>query len=111
MKKILTAIKNLPPQMQMMLGLMGLSTPIGAIYLLQRFLFPHTPTIFIIAGIGVVVAVVCGISWLVAKGLSGRGRKRTRQLEADLASTAGSGLASMDVRAAIKDNNEKFFRA
>ena len=111
MKKLIAMFKGLPPELRMMIAMAGLGTPLGAIYLLQRFMFPKTPMIFIILGVAAVVAVICVLAFVLSK-IFGRGaKKRTKRMESELASDATSGPAAMDVRAAIKDNNDRYFRA
>src|SRR5215510_791338 len=111
MKKILQMIKNLPPELRMMLALAGLGTPLGAIYLLKRFLFPNTPTIVLIFIIAGVIAGLALLGFLIKKIFGVRGRKRNQSMASELAREDRTGPVSMDVRASIKANNEKFFNA
>ncbi len=115
MKRLLTAFKNLPPEMRMVLALAGLASPIGALYLLQRIwktLFGYTPpTLYLILGLAAVIAVISVIGFLFSRVI-GRGKiKRSRRMANELASGSESGPVSMDLRAAVKSNNEKFFTA
>ena len=111
MRKLIQMFKGLPPEMRMMIAMAGLGTPLGAIYLLQRFVFPKTPMIYIILGVAVVVGVLCLLGFIIAR-LFGRGkRKRAKKMAADLADESTAGPVGMDVTAAIKANNEKYFSA
>lgn len=67
MKKLLQALRDLPPEVRTMVAMAGLGTPLGAIYLLRRFVFPGTPLIYIILGVGAVVAVICLLGFLIDK--------------------------------------------
>ena len=111
MKKLLTMFKNLPPEVRMMVAMAGLGTPMGAIYLLKRILFPTTPLIYIILGIAAVLGLLALVGWLISKGFTRGKRKRSKKMGADLAESGAAGPVAMDVRATIKSNNEKFFSA
>ena len=111
MKKLLKMYKGLPREMKMMIAMAGLSSPLGAIYLLKRFLFPQTSTFFIIIGVAAVIAVLGLLGLLISKIFGRKSRKRSRKMAADLAADSGAGPVSMDVGAAIKANNDKFFGA
>ncbi|HUU83395.1 MAG TPA: type VI secretion protein IcmF/TssM N-terminal domain-containing protein [Phycisphaerae bacterium] len=111
MKKLLQLYRGLPREVQMMVAMAGLGTPLGAIYILQRFLFPGMPLFFVILIVGGAVLGICLLAFLLSR-IFGRGkRKRGQKLAADLAADAEGGMAAVDVRAAIKANNEKFFTA
>jgi len=109
LKKLLDAYKGLPPETRMMLALMGLGTPVGLIYCLARVL--HLPTTHIIIGLLGIVLVLGLIGFIVSRLFGIRKRKRARKMASDLAEADDAGPVSMDVRAAIKANNEKFFSA
>ncbi len=109
MKKLLGFYKNIPPEMRVFIAMAGLGTPIGVIYLLKRHLFPNASIFVIIIGVFAAVAILGGIAWLCMKLFGGSSRKRQKKMEAQLASGAESGPVSLDVRGAIKSNNEKFF--
>lgn len=111
MKKLITMFKNLPPEMRMMIAMAGLGSPIGIIYALKRWCFPNTATFVVILYVVGAIAVVCLLGWLVSK-IFGRGKsKRADRMAAELAADADAGRSSMDVAAAIKENNQKFFGA
>jgi hypothetical protein len=109
MKSLLTWYKALPPQMQMLVAMAGFGTPIGIIYSLSVYL--HVPTIAIILGGVALVALVALASYLIPKVFNRSARKRAKKMEAELAARGEAGPVSMDLRAAIKSNNEKFFGA
>lgn len=111
MKKLVGLFKQLPPELRMLVAMAGLGTPLGIFYAVQRFLFPTTPIRYLILGFAVVVGVICLVGFLLTKVFGGRSRKRVRSMEQELASSGQAGPTGMDVRAAIKENNEKFFAA
>lgn len=111
MKKLITMFKNLPPEVRMMVAMAGLGSPIGAIYLLKRFFFPTTPTIYLILGIAVVIGVISLLGFLITKIFGGKSASRRKRMEAELAGAGEGGMVSMDARAAAKGNTEKFFNA
>ncbi|MBN2559717.1 MAG: hypothetical protein JXQ75_02140 [Phycisphaerae bacterium] len=111
MKKIFAMFKGLPPEVRTMVAMAGLATPFGAIYMLRRFLFPNTPLIYIILGVGVVIGLLSLLGWLISRGFSRKGKKRSQKMADELAAGGTAGPVSMDVRAAIKANNEKFAEA
>ncbi len=95
----------------MLIAMAGLGTPLGAIYILKRYIFPGMSMFMIILLVGGVVLVICLLGFILAK-IFGRGKKkRSKRMAADLAADAEGGRVSMDVGAAIKANNEKFFTA
>lgn len=95
----------------MMIAMAGLGTPFGAIYILKRYLFPDKPLFVVILIVGGVVAVLCLLGFIISR-IFGRGkRKRNKKMAADLAGDAEGGRVAMDVRAAVKANNDKFFGA
>src|SRR5262245_42255805 len=109
MKGLLNAIKNLPPEARALLAMMGLGSFSGIIYLMAAKL--HMTVFQIcIAMLGVSAIVALG-SLLISKGFSFRAKKRARRMADELGRSAESGPSSMDARAAIKSNNEKFFNA
>ncbi|MBI4717308.1 MAG: hypothetical protein HY763_05850 [Planctomycetes bacterium] len=111
MKKLLAQYKNLPPELKMMLAMAGLGSPLGAIWLLKRYVFPGASTTTLIFGVAAVVALISLVGFFISKGFKRGASKRTQRLASDLAREDQQGLMSMDVRAAIKANNEKFFTA
>jgi|GEM_PF-2303811 len=109
MGKFIKMFKALPPEVRLMLAMLGLGTPVGAIYFLRRF-FPTTPLWLIILYIVLGVLVIGLLVFIVAR-IFGRGaRKRSKKMADELASDA-SGPTKVDAAAAIKANNEKFFNA
>ena len=85
MKKLVGMFRSLPREVQMMIAMAGLGTPLGAIYIMQRFLFPGMPIFFVILIVGGVVLGICLLGFLISK-IFGRGkRKRNKKLAADLA--------------------------
>lgn len=110
MKKLLKLYKSLPKEVKTMLALVGLGTPIGAIYFLRRF-FPHTPLWLLIVYVAIAIGAICLLTFLIRLVFSRGRRKRTERLAADLATEGTGGPQSMDIAAAIKSNNEKFFNA
>lgn len=110
-KKLLGVFKSLPPEVRMMLAMAGLGTPFGALWLLKNYLFPNTSMIVLMFGVAGVLLLLGGIGWLCAVLFGAGKRKRTQKLANDLTRQEGVGPVSMDVRAAIKGNNEKFFSA
>ena len=85
MKKLLKMFRSLPPEMRMMLAMAGMGSPIGAIYLLRRFLFPGVKTIYLIFGVAAVIAVIALFGFLFSRVFGARGRKRQKKMEADMA--------------------------
>lgn len=109
MKQLLKLYSGLPREMKMLVAMAGLGTPIGVIYMLQRFLgLSAYAIIFIMAGL---VGLVALISFLIPRLFGRSTKRRTKRLEAELAGGAEAGPVSMDLRAAIKSNNERFFAA
>ena len=111
MKKLIAAFNSLPKEVKLLIAMAGLSTPLGIIFLMQRYVFKGASSFVIMLGLAAVIGVVALIGFLVPKLFGRSARKRTRRMEADLASGAESGPVSMDLRAAVKSNNEKFFTA
>ncbi len=111
MKKLVGMFKKLPPEMRMLVAMAGLGTPLGIFYGVQRFLFPTTPIRYLILGFALIVGVLLLVGFLISKVVGGRSRKRVRAMEQELAGSGQAGPTGMDVRAAIKENNEKFFTA
>ena len=110
MGKFVKMFKGLPPEMRMMLMMVGLGSPVGAIYFLQRF-FPHTPMWQIILYVGLAVAGIALLAFIISK-IFGRGKKkRSNKMANELASDSTAGPSKVDASAAIKSNNEKFFKA
>lgn len=109
MRKLLQAFKNLPPELRMVIAMAGLGTPIGLVYVLSRYTGMSTKMILIV--LMAVLGLIFLLGFLFSK-LFGRVRKqRGRRMESALAGEAETGRVSMDVAAAIKANNEKFFTA
>jgi len=115
MRRLINAFNNLPPEMRVLVAMAGLGTPFGLIYLLQRFwkyLFGYSPSTFaLLLGVAALIGVVALVTFLFKKLLGRGARKRSRRMESDLAGGAESGSVSMDLRAVIKANNDKFFGA
>jgi len=111
MKKLIAMFKSLPPEVRMMVAMAGLGTPFGAIYVLKRFLFPTMSMFMVIIIVAGAIGVICLLGFILAK-IFGRGKKkRSKKMAGDLAAEADGGRVSVDVGAAIKANNEKFFKA
>ncbi len=111
MKKLLALFKSLPREVRMLIAMAGLGTPLGAMYVLKRFLFPGWSMFMVILVVAGTVGVICLVGFVIAK-IFGRGaKKRQRKMAADLADEGAGGPTGMDVRASIKANNEKFFTA
>lgn len=110
MKKLFAMIKKLPPEARMLLALAGLGTPFGAIYFLHRF-FPGVSIFVLVLCVAGVLLGVALIIWLISMIFTRGRKKRTRRMAAELADEAQAGPQSVDVSAAIKANNEKFFSA
>ena len=111
MKKLLAMFKSLPREVRMLIAMAGLGTPLGAMYVLKRFLFPGWSMFMVILVVAGVVGAICLVGFLLSK-LFGRGaKKRQRKMAADLADEGAGGPAGMSVRASIKANNENFFNA
>lgn len=109
MKKLMETFKNLPPEIRMLIAMAGLGSLPAAYYLLAHML--GIPSQYVVIGILVVVAVI-GLVWYLISKLFTRGaRKRASRMENELLSAGASGPVSMDLRAAIKANNEKYFAA
>ncbi len=111
MKKLLDAFKALPKEVKAMLILIGVGTPVAAAYTVKRWLFPHTSWPIIILGVLGVLLVVMAVGWLISWLFLGRSRKRRDQMASKLATDGARGPVSIEVGAAIKANNEKFFSA
>ncbi|MBP7745061.1 MAG: hypothetical protein KA383_02940 [Phycisphaerae bacterium] len=111
MRKLLALYGGLPREVKMLVAMAGLATPIGIIFFLQRYLFHGAPTWLIILGVAAFFGVIALISWVLSKLFGRASRRRARRMEAELAGAGAAGPVSMDLRAAIKSNNEKFFNA
>ncbi|MBX3394909.1 MAG: hypothetical protein KF841_06040 [Phycisphaerae bacterium] len=109
-KKILTAYKELPPELRIVLAMAGLASPYGAFELL-RAMFPGVSTRVLIFSVAGVLAGLAIIGFLGSKLFTMGKKRRANKLASDLSSQESGGPVSMDVRAAIKSNNEKFFTA
>lgn len=110
MKKLFAMIKKLPPEARMVLAMVGLGTPFGAIYVLRRF-FPGVSMFTLILCVAGVLLGVALIIWVISMVFTRGRKKRTHRMAAELADEAQAGPQSVDVSAAIKANNEKFFSA
>ena len=109
MKKLLGAFKKLPPEVRMMLAMAGLGTPFGLVFFLKRYLFPGMSTIKVVLIVGAIIVGLLLVAFIVSRLMGLGARKRQRRMADDLA--GGGGPGGMDVSAAIKANNEKFFKA
>ncbi|MGB2988228.1 MAG: type VI secretion protein IcmF/TssM N-terminal domain-containing protein [Phycisphaerae bacterium] len=110
MKKLFKAFKSLPPELRMFLAMAGLASPIGAIYFLRRF-FPGVSMLTLILCVAAVVVVIALLVWIITAVFTRGRKKRAKSMAAELANEAQAGPQSVDVSAAIKANNEKFFGA
>lgn len=110
MKKLAEWFKALPKEVKALLAVVGLASPVGAIFFLHRYVFPGVSIVTVVIGVVLVVIVVAllamGITWLFGR----KSKARARKMEQELAGSA-AGPVSMDLRAAIKSNNERFFGA
>lgn len=115
MRKLINAFKNLPPELRLLVAMAGLATPLGLIFILQRawkYLFGYTPSTFlVIIALAALVGVLSLLGFLGKKLLGEGSRQRNKKMESELAGGAQTGHVSMDLRAAIKSNNDKFFGA
>ena len=111
MKKIFAMWRKLPPEMRMMLAMAGLASPAGLIYAIKRFLFPGWSWLMVILVVAGVIAVISLLGFIISRVFGLGRKKRSKKMAADLAGEADSGRVSVDVRAAIKANNDKFFDA
>lgn len=111
MKKLIAWYKGLPKEAKYAFAALGLGTPAGIIYLLQRYIFIGVPFQVILIGFGVLIVLVSLIIWAVSALFTAKQKGRSRRMAADLSRDDQAGPASMDVKAAIKSNNEKFFNA
>ncbi len=111
MNKLLGMYNKLPREIRLMVGMAGLATPIGIIFFMQRYLFKGAPIWLITLGVAAVIGVLSLLGWGISRLFGRASRKRTKKLESDLAGEAEAGRVSMDLRAAVKSNNEKFFTA
>ncbi len=109
MKKLLKSFKKLPKEVKMMLAMAGLGTPFGLVYALRRIFNVSTVMLFVyVIGAFLVIALIAFvISRLFLRG----SKKRSQKMAEELSSDSGSGPVSMDVRAAVKANTDKFFAA
>ena len=110
MKKLMKAFKSLPREVRTMLAMAGLASPIGAIYFLKRF-FPGVSMFVLIICVAGAIAVLALLGYVICKIFKRGGKKRSQRMATELASDSTGGPAGMDVSAAIKANNEKFFTA
>ena len=111
MKKLIAMFGSLPPELRMLIAMAGFGTPIGIIIFLKTYIFKDKPLWMVVLGVALVVAVLSFLGWVISKIFGRARRQRTKKLEKELASTSEAGPVSMDLRAAIKANNEKFFTA
>ncbi len=109
MKRLLDMLNKLPPEMRSLLAMMGLGSFAGIIYFMSKHLGMSVFQICI--AMLVVGAVIAVGGTLISKGFNFRAKRRARRMADELGKSAESGPASMDARAAIKANNEKFFNA
>ncbi len=111
MRKLLKMFKSLPREVRMMIAMAGLGSPFGIFYLLNQVFFPGKPVRYIIFAMIGVMLVIGAIGFILTKIFKRGGKKRSKKMAADLAADSEGGRVSMDVGAAIKANNEKFFTA
>lgn len=111
-KKLLGLYKGLPPEMKMMLAMMGLGTPIGIIYFLQRVgPLKGVAAWKIMLGVAVVIGVIAAIGFLISWLAGSRSRRRREAMGEDIGERSTGATASIDERAKAKANNTKFFNA
>ncbi len=110
MKKLFKAFKKLPPEARMVLAVIGLGSPLGAIYFLRRMFPGVSLPLLILCVVGGVLAIALVI-WLIMFVFTRGRKKRTSRMASELAGEGQAGPQSVDVSAAIKANNEKFFNA
>ena len=67
MKELIDMFKSLPPELRLMVAMAGLGTPMGAIWLIKRFVFPDAHYLVIVFGVAAVVAVVALVGWLLTR--------------------------------------------
>lgn len=111
MKKFFAWYKDLPKEVKAALALLGLGTPAGIIWMLHTYVFVGVPVRDITIGFALAVVFIALICWAVSTLFTVKQKGRSRRMAADLSRDDQAGPASMDVKAAIKANNEKFFNA
>lgn len=111
LKKVIKMYKDLPQELRLILAMAGLGTPFGIIWVVKTYLFPRTPMIYLIFGVAILAALLALLGWLLFTVLGWGRKKRSAKFANDLAKQEAAGPVSMDVRASIKSNNEKFFSA
>ncbi len=110
MKKFLKLFSNLPPGAKAILPLIGISSMGGIFFLIKRN-FPSTSTLLLIAAVLGAAIVIGLVIFLIVKLFKIGQNKRSDKMAHDLSSDGPGGSQSMDVSAAIKANNSKFFGA
>ncbi len=110
MKKLLKSFSKLPPGVKMFLPILGVGSTAGLFYLLKRN-FPSTSTLLLIASVLGAAIVIGIIIFLIITLFKIGQKKRADKMAQDLSSDGQGGPQSMDVSAAIKANNTKFFGA
>lgn len=114
MKKFLAWYKGLPKEAQMAIALLGLASPAGIITMIKRHFFHDNPNVNyleITFGFAIAIIVISFLCWAVSAIFTAKQKKRSHRMVADLSRDDQAGPASMDVKASIKANNEKFFNA
>ncbi len=109
MKKVMKAYKDLPKEMKIVIAMAGLGTPFGAFYALRRVL--GISPMMLILYIAVAIVAIALIGFLISKLFLRGSKKRAQKMADELSSESATGPMSMDVRAAAKANNDKFFAA
>ncbi len=110
MKKFLKMFSNLPPGAKALLPLLGISS-LGSILFIIKRNFPSTSTLLVIAAVLGAAIVIGLVIFLIVKLFTIGQNKRANKMAQDLSSDGQGGPQSMDVSAAIKANNAKFFGA
>jgi hypothetical protein len=110
MKPLTDALKSMPKVLMPFVVMAGVATPVGAFFFMRR-LFPDTSKWLVILGVLAVLVVLVGIGLLIYLLFAFRRRRSTQRMAADLAAEGRSGPVSMEVNAAIRANNQRFFTA
>ncbi len=109
MKKLFKLFKKLPPEMRMLLAMVGLASPVGAIYFLRRA--TGLSMIMLILYVGgallLLFLLILLISWLFSRGK----KKRTKSMERELSAQGEAGPQAMDTGGDIKANTAKYLNA
>lgn len=111
MKKLIELFSKLPPQVKVLIAMAGLGSPAAVFYVIRKVLFPHwsSAKAFIAMAIFMIGIVLLGslVVWLFNRG----SKKRRDGLAGKLVEDTEKAPSSMDVRAKVKANNQKFVEA